>query len=278
MMIFFLYFTRKQNLTVHRTLSGDNLHKMSNPVSGENKKKRYSLLKKKVPRVLSVNVVGWSPAISHSDAFDVFGLCWSHRHIALFTYRNTAITLSIETGIKGKRKVQGVPQSQTAALPRPRKRKPTNLNKHKPNKPVQSPILIIISIFIIAINHIYCIWTVLIQILVIILKKKVDEMGITLRIGVHEMRIITKTRLFKYIENFTSKNWKFSDKILWYVSYFCSKYRLLVLVRTASVLLRVGSNEYPQSIFLSRNKKNNVYPSKPQFYYIKVGFKVVKII
>ena len=24
--------------------------------------------------------------------------------------------------------------------------------------------------------------------------------------------IITKTRLFKYIENFTTKNWKFSDK------------------------------------------------------------------
>ena len=23
---------------------------------------------------------------------------------------------------------------------------------------------------------------------------------------------ITKTRLFKYIENFTTKNWKFSDK------------------------------------------------------------------
>ena len=36
---------------------------------------------------------------------------------------------------QSKRKVQGVPQSQTAALPRPkRKRKPTNLNKHKPNK------------------------------------------------------------------------------------------------------------------------------------------------
>ena len=29
----------------------------------------------------------------------------------------------------------------------------------------------------------------------------------------------------------------------------------------------------PQSMFLSRNKKNNVYPCKPQFYYIKVGFK-----
>ena len=39
-----------------------------------------------------------------------------------------------------------------------------------------------------------------------------------------------------------------------------------------------GSNEYPQSMFLSRNKKNNVYRCKPQFYYIKVGFKGVKII
>ena len=35
---------------------------------------------------------------------------------------------------------------------------------------------------------------------------------------------------------------------------------------------------YPQSMFSSRNKKNNVYPCKPQFYCIKVGFKGVKII
>ena len=35
-----------------------------------------------------------------------------------------------------------------------------------------------------------------------------------------------------------------------------------------------GSNEYRQSMFLSRN---NVYPCKPQFYYIKVAFKGVKI-
>ena len=41
---------------------------------------------------------------------------------------------------------------------------------------------------------------------------------------------------------------------------------------------RGGSNEYPQSMFLSKNKKNNTYPRKPQFYYIKVGFKGVKII
>ena len=41
---------------------------------------------------------------------------------------------------------------------------------------------------------------------------------------------------------------------------------------------RGGSNEYPQSMFLSINNKNNVYPWKPQLYYIKVGFKGVKII
>ena len=40
---------------------------------------------------------------------------------------------------------------------------------------------------------------------------------------------------------------------------------------------RGGSNEYPQSMFLSRNNKINVHPCKPQFYYIKVGFKGVKI-
>ena len=32
---------------------------------------------------------------------------------------------------------------------------------------------------------------------------------------------------------------------------------------------RGGSNEYPQSMFLSRNKKNNVYPCKPEFNYTK---------
>ena len=42
--------------------------------------------------------------------------------------------------------------------------------------------------------------------------------------------------------------------------------------------LRGGSNEYSQSMFLNRNKKNNVYPCKPQFYDIKVGFKGVNII
>ena len=41
---------------------------------------------------------------------------------------------------------------------------------------------------------------------------------------------------------------------------------------------RGGSNEYPQSTFRAKNKKINVYPCKPQFYYIKVGFKGVNIV
>ena len=40
---------------------------------------------------------------------------------------------------------------------------------------------------------------------------------------------------------------------------------------------RGGSNEYPQSMFLSRNKKNNIYPCKPQIYYIKVGVEGSKL-
>ena len=39
---------------------------------------------------------------------------------------------------------------------------------------------------------------------------------------------------------------------------------------------RGGSNEYPQSMSLSRNKKIIYTPVNP-FYYIKVGFKAVKI-
>ena len=35
--------------------------------------------------------------------------------------------------------------------------------------------------------------------------------------------------------------------------------------------------EPPQSMFSSKNKKKNVYPCKPQFYYIKVGCKGVYI-
>ena len=82
-----------------------------------------------------------------------------------------------------------------------------------------------------------------------------------------------KTRLFKYIENFTSKNWKFSNKKTLIFFTF-----LLKNIDCGYSLELPQHNEYPQSMFLSRNKKNNVYPCKPQFYYKKIGFKGVKTI
>ena len=81
---------------------------------------------------------------------------------------------------------------------------------------------------------------------------------------------------------------KISDKTFWCSSYICSIHRLWVLVRTASTrrFLRVpqsmflsrasrrgGSNEYTQSMFLSRNKKNNVYPYEIPVLLYKNGVK-----
>ena len=91
--------------------------------------------------------------------------------------------------------------------------------------------------------------------------------GVWLLISVMVL-LITKTRLCKYVENFTLKNWNNSDKTsdIFHISAKNIDCRYsLEPPRTG------GSNEYPQSMFLSRNKKNNVYPCKPQFYYIKVG-------
>ena len=88
---------------------------------------------------------------------------------------------------------------------------------------------------------------------------------------------ITKTHIFKYIENFTIKNWKFSDKNS---DIFHISAQNIDCGYSLEPPGRGGSNEYPQSMFLSRNKKNNVYMylCKPQFYYIKVGFKGIYII
>ena len=87
---------------------------------------------------------------------------------------------------------------------------------------------------------------------------------------------ITKTRLLKYTENFTTKkneNFQIKNSDIFHISaqntdcgYSLEPPR------------RGGSNEYPQSMFLSRTKESNVYPSKPLFYYIKMGFKGFKII
>ena len=85
---------------------------------------------------------------------------------------------------------------------------------------------------------------------------------------------ITKTCLFKYAENFTTKNWKSWDKIS---DIFHISAQNIDFGYSLEPPQRGGSNEYPQSMILNRNKKNNAYPCKPQFYYIKVRFKGVKI-
>ena len=87
---------------------------------------------------------------------------------------------------------------------------------------------------------------------------------------------ISKTRLFNYIENFTTKNWKFSDKNN--DIFFIFLLKNIDCGYSLEPPRRGGSNEYQQSMFLSRDKKTSVYPCKPQFYYIKVGFKGVKSI
>ena len=51
----------------------------------------------------------------------------------------------------------------------------------------------------------------------------------------------------------------------------------IFLLKTYIVGTRYN-NKYPKSMFLSRNKKTNLHPCKSQFYYIKMGFKGVKIL
>ena len=72
-----------------------------------------------------------------------------------------------------------------------------------------------------------------------------------------------KTRLVKYIENFTAKNWKFSDKIsdIFHISIQNIDWGYSL----ETPQQRGGFNEYPHSIFFSRNRKNDVYPCKSQF-------------
>ena len=81
---------------------------------------------------------------------------------------------------------------------------------------------------------------------------------------------ITKTRIVKYIENFTTKNENFQMKNS---GSFHISAQNIYCGNSLEPPLRGGYNSYPQSMFLSRNKRINVYPCKPQIYCIKVGFK-----
>ena len=81
-----------------------------------------------------------------------------------------------------------------------------------------------------------------------------------------------------YHQKKKEKKMKISNKNIRYMDIFHISVQNIDCGYSLEPPPRDGSNEYPQSMFLSRNKKNNVYPCKPQFYYIKVGFKEVKII
>ena len=90
------------------------------------------------------------------------------------------------------------------------------------------------------------------------------------------MILITETRLFKYTENFSAKkneNFQIKRSDIFHISAENINFGY-----SLEPPCRGGSNKYLQSMSLSRNKKNNVYPCEPQFYYIKVGSKGFKII
>ena len=65
----------------------------------------------------------------------------------------------------------------------------------------------------------------------------------------------------EYLQSmFWAEIWKILEFFIWKCSFLVVKFSVSTIY------------------VLSRIKKNNVYPSKPQFYCIKVGFKGVKII
>ena len=86
-------------------------------------------------------------------------------------------------------------------------------------------------------------------------------------------KLLFKPNILKFLP---SKNEKFQIKFL--IFFFHISAQNIDCGYSLEPPRRGGSNEYPQSMFLSRNKKNNVYPCKPQFYYTKVGFKGVNTI
>ena len=72
--------------------------------------------------------------------------------------------------------------------------------------------------------------------------------------------LITKTCLFKYTENFTTKNENIQIKNL---DIFHTSAQNIDCGYLLEPPRRGGSNEYQQSMFWAEIRKNNVYPCKP---------------
>ena len=74
---------------------------------------------------------------------------------------------------------------------------------------------------------------------------------------------IKKTCLFKYIEKFTTKKWKFSDKKI--LIFFHISARNIDCRYSLEPPRRGGSNEYPQSMFWAEIRKIKYTPVNPSF-------------
>ena len=88
------------------------------------------------------------------------------------------------------------------------------------------------------------------------------------RVGLFES--IKKTFQFKCTENVTTKKENFQIKKKSDILHISAEN--IDCGYSLEPPRRGGSNEYPQSMVLSRNKEYNVYPCKSQFYHIKVEF------
>ena len=90
--------------------------------------------------------------------------------------------------------------------------------------------------------------------------------------------LITITRLCIILRLFTSvKNYNFQMKHSDIFSYFCSKHRSCVLVRTAPLTMAVITSTHELRFRAKIRRKKHVYPCTPQLYNIKVGCKGVYI-
>ena len=85
------------------------------------------------------------------------------------------------------------------------------------------------------------------------------------QIAVHVILAITKTCLFKYIENFTSKNWKFSDKKNPDIFHISSQN--IDCGYLLELLWWGCSNEYPQYSFWVKIRKIMYTPVNPSSLY-----------
>ena len=74
---------------------------------------------------------------------------------------------------------------------------------------------------------------------------------------------ITKTRLFKYIENFTSKKWKFSDKKTFNIFHISAQN--IDCGYSLEPPRQGDSNEYSQSIFWAEVRKIMYIPVNSSF-------------